>query len=171
MNKRLISKTTSNKQMKIYSIRGLIILFSLFLTGIGTAYTAEAQSRPGNTELGIILGEPTGISLKVWQSNRSAFDAALAWSFGRNESIHIHANYLIHEPLQVDRGSLMLYYGIGARTILADDPKLGVRIPVGLQYIIPSTRLSLFFEVAPILDLIPGTSFGVNGGLGVRYFL
>jgi len=157
--------------MNNFKKNSILPLLIICLVTIGSVQNVDAQSRPGNTELGIILGEPTGISLKLWQSNRSAFDAALAWSFGRNESIHVHANYLIHEPLQVDRGTLMLYYGIGARTILADDPKLGARIPVGLQYIIPSSRLSLFFEVAPILDLIPATNFGVNGGLGVRYFL
>lgn len=148
-------------------------LFTSFVCIIlfGVSQLAAAQNRPGNTELGIILGEPTGISLKVWQSNSTAFDVAIAWSFGRHESVHIHADYLIHEPLEVDRGSLMLYYGIGARAILADNPKFGARIPVGLQYIIPSSRLSIFFEVAPLLDLIPATKFGVNGGLGIRYFI
>lgn len=132
---------------------------------------AEAQYRPGNTELGIILGEPTGISLKFWQSRSTAIDAAVAWSFGQNESVHLHASYLVHNHLDVDTGTLYFFYGIGARALLRDDPKFGARIPVGLQYIFPSTRLSMFFEVAPIMDLIPATSFGVSGGIGVRYFL
>lgn len=144
----------------------------ILLLGITILYSnAEAQSRPGNTELGIILGEPTGISLKLWQTQNTAIDGAVAWSFGRNESVHIHADYLIHTDLEADRGSFMFYYGLGARALLADDPRFGARIPVGLQYIIPSTRLSLFFEVAPTFDLIPATKFGVNGGIGIRYFL
>ncbi len=132
---------------------------------------ADAQNRPGSTELGIILGEPTGISFKSWQSGSTAIDAAVAWSFGRNESVHLHASYLVHNNLAVDSGTLYFFYGIGARTLLRDDPKFGARIPVGLQYIFPSTRLTMFFEVAPTMDLIPSTSFGVNGGIGVRYFL
>lgn len=142
----------------------LIIVF-------GFSIQADAQSRPGNTELGIILGEPTGLSLKAWQSNSTAFDAAVAWSFGNNESVHLHADYLRHSWLEVDNGSLAIYYGLGARVLLSDNARFGARIPVGLEYILPDTPLSLFFEVAPILDLAPATEFGVNGGLGIRYFL
>lgn len=151
----------------------LFYLLSLFffLSLFQVPESAQAQSRPGNTEIGIILGEPTGISLKKWQSSVTAFDAALAWSFGKNESVLIHASYLYHSPLEVDQGDLYFYYGLGARAIFSKDPIFGARIPVGLQYILPSSRLTLFFEVAPTFDLIPATRFGVNGGVGVRFFL
>ena len=150
----------------------ITVLFSVFLgIALGSLNTAEAQSRHSNTELGIILGEPTGISLKVWQSDNTAFDAAIAWSFGRHESVHVHADYLRHNWLDVDKGSLALYYGLGARVLLANESRFGARIPLGLQYILPETRLSLFFEVAPTLNLMPETSFDVNGGIGIRYFL
>jgi|SRR6056297_558020 len=149
-----------------------IIRLSLFLISLFFLSTSlHAQSRPGSTELGVILGEPTGISAKFWQSGSSAIDAAAAWSFGKEESLHLHASYLKHKPLEAEAGSLYLYYGIGARALFADDPRFGARIPVGLQYNIEDTRLSLFFEVAPTFDLVPATDFGVNGGIGVRYFL
>lgn len=135
------------------------------------ALTADAQNRYSNTELGIILGEPTGISLKMWQSNNTAFDAGFAWSFSGKGSIHVHADYLRHNWLDVTDGDLALYYGLGARLLIRDDPKIGARIPVGMQYLIPNSRLSVFFEVAPLLDLVPDTSFEVNGGLGLRLFL
>lgn len=147
-----------------------LLTFALVLL-FGAVSTIEAQSRYSNTEIGVILGEPTGISLKAWQSNNSAIDAALAWSFGDNGSVHMHADYLHHNWLSVDSGSLAFYYGIGARALFSDDSRFGARIPVGLQYLFPETRLSMFFEVAPTLDLIPETSFGVNGGIGVRIFI
>jgi hypothetical protein len=156
------------KQMKLTKS----LLFSILIFSVaGLLTVAEAQDRHSNTELGIILGEPTGLSLKFWQSSTSAIDAAVAWSFGDNESVHLHADYLRHNWLDVDDGSLALYYGLGARALLSDNSRFGARIPVGLQYILPNTRLSLFFEVAPTLNLIPSTSFGVNGGLGIRVFL
>lgn len=144
----------------------LVIIFAL-----GSFIDAEAQTRPGDTELGIILGEPTGLSLKVWQSDATAFDAAVAWSFGNNESVHIHADYLRHSWLEVDKGSMAIYYGLGARALLSNNSRFGARIPIGLEYILPDTPLGLFFEVAPILDLVPATEFDVNGGIGIRYFL
>lgn len=154
-------------------MKNIKIVLSMALIGLifGLVESAEAQSRHGNTELGVILGEPTGLSLKLWQSDRSAYDAAVAWSFGDNESVHVHADYLRHNWLDVDNGSLALYYGIGARALFSNNSRMGARIPVGLQYILPSTRLSLFFEVAPTFDVIPETRFGVNGGLGIRFFL
>lgn len=147
-----------------------ILILSL---SIAIMITSEAvsQDRYSNTEIGFILGEPTGISLKSWQSDDTAFDAGIAWSFGGSGSVHLHVDYLRHNWLEAEAGSLALYYGLGGRVKLADDPRLGARIPVGLQYIIPDTRLSVFFEVAPLLDLVPETSFDVNGGLGVRIFI
>ncbi|WP_069132374.1 hypothetical protein [Rhodohalobacter halophilus] len=147
-----------------------ILAFALALL-FGAVSTIEAQSRYSNTELGVILGEPTGISFKSWQSDNTAIDAALAWSFGESGSVHLHADYLRHKWLDVETGSLAFYYGLGARAVFADDSKFGARIPVGLQYLFPDTRLSMFFEVAPTLNLIPDTDFGVNGGIGVRFFL
>jgi hypothetical protein len=154
--------------MKTLKLTTLTLALALLF---GAISTLDAQSRYSNTELGVILGEPTGISFKTWQSDRTAIDAALAWSFGDNGSVHLHADYLRHNWLDVDRGSLAFYYGLGGRVKFADDSRLGARIPVGLQYLFPDTRLSMFFEVAPTLDLIPETSFGVNGGIGVRIFI
>jgi hypothetical protein len=149
----------------------IVRLSALFISLLLLTTALHAQSRPGGTELGIILGEPTGISAKFWQSGTTAVDAAAAWSFGKEESLHLHASYLKHKPLEAETGSLYLYYGLGARALFADDPRFGARIPVGLQYNIEASRLSLFFEVAPTFDLIPATDFGVNGGIGIRYFL
>ncbi|MEE9501339.1 MAG: hypothetical protein V3V48_04650, partial [Candidatus Aminicenantaceae bacterium] len=56
--------------------------------------TLEAQDR--GFGLGIILGEPTGVSFKNWVGRREAFDVAVAWSFEGEGAIHIHADYLFH---------------------------------------------------------------------------
>jgi hypothetical protein len=157
---------------KLLNRHFLSLSLLLLIFAVSTVQTAEAQNRPTNTELGVILGEPTGISFKLWQSGSTAFGGAVAWSLGRNETVHIHLDYLFHSDLDVDQGVLMFYYGPGVRTLFSDNnPRVGVRFPVGLQYNVDSTRLSLFFEVAPTLDLIPATTFGVNGGLGFRFFL
>lgn len=157
--------------MNYQTILKTVLISALFFVGLSLFNTAQAQYRPGSTELGVVLGEPTGISIQVWQSGTTAIDGALAWSFGKHDKIHVHADYLKHNQLSVDRGSLTFYYGIGARAILTDDARFGARIPVGLHYVIPNSRISLFFEVAPVLDLIPATDFDVNGGIGARYFL
>jgi hypothetical protein len=147
------------------------LLSALILVCFSFLDNAYAQYRSGSTQLGVVLGEPTGVSIQVWQSGTRAIDGALAWSLGRDDKIHVHTDYLKHDQLSVDRGSLTFFYGIGARAILADETKFGPRFPLGLHYVIPDSRFSVFFEVAPILDLVPATDFDANGGIGVRYFL
>ncbi|MGM0587910.1 MAG: hypothetical protein ACQETE_05830 [Bacteroidota bacterium] len=121
---------------------------------------------------GIMVGEPTGISLKSWLNESTALDAGATWSFTGDPAVHIHADYLLHNfgAIEVEKGRLPWYYGIGGRIQLANDPNIGARIPVGLNYWVEGAPIDVFFEVAPTLDLIPDVTFDVSGGLGVRYF-
>ena len=127
----------------------------------------------GGAGLGIIVGEPTGVSGKAWMGGNMAIDAAAAWSFAHEDALHIHGDVLAHamDLFPVDRGALPLYYGIGGRLKIRDeDTQFGLRVPLGLAYIFPSSRADMFVEVAPLLDLAPDTDVSVNAAAGVRYF-
>ncbi|MDK2976014.1 MAG: hypothetical protein PWP06_489, partial [Candidatus Marinimicrobia bacterium] len=63
-----------------------------------------------------------------------------------------------------------LYYGLGAKVKLMDDVQVGIRVPVGLVHELESAPIDIFLEIVPGLNLIPETNFGINGGLGVRYY-
>ena len=144
----------------------LIALFSIF------SLNAHAQGKTNDLGAGIILGEPTGITAKWWNSNDRAIDLAVAWSTGRNDRFHLHGDYLIHryDLISVDAGKLPVYYGVGARLGFGDVVDLGVRIPVGIAYEFANDPFELFFEIVPVLNLYPGTDFDANGGFGVRYY-
>jgi hypothetical protein len=122
--------------------------------------------------LGIIVGEPTGISVKQWTDSRTAVDAAIAWSFEKEAALHLHGDLLYHSftPPKIDRGKLTWYYGIGGRVKFEDDSKVGVRVPLGMDYFFGTAPLDFFFELVPILDLAPSTDFGMNAAIGIRYF-
>jgi len=47
---------------------------------------------------------------------------------------------------------------------------LGIRFPVGVAYLFDDAPVDLFLEVAPTLDLVPGTYLDFDAGLGVRYY-
>jgi len=122
--------------------------------------------------LGIILGEPTGLSAKLWTGSSNAFDFGAAWSFEGSGHLLLQADYVWHSSLtKASSGQLALYYGIGGRIVFANDPDVGVRIPIGLDYIFSSAPIDIFAEVVPIMDLIPDTEFVLNGGLGIRFWL
>lgn len=122
--------------------------------------------------LGIVLGEPTGLSAKLWTGSSNAFDFAAAWSFKGDGQLLLQADYVWHsfDLIRVSSGRLPLYYGIGGRVIFADDPLVGIRIPLGLNYQFASAPIDIFAEIVPILDLIPSTDFDLGGGLGVRFW-
>lgn len=122
-------------------------------------------------ELGVIVGEPTGISGKMELADGTALDAAAAWSFSGEDRLSLHADKLWyrHGLLKVESGRLPLYYGLGIRLKLEDKSKAGIRMPVGLQYYLEDSRLTFFGELAPILDLTPDTDLELNLAVGVRF--
>lgn len=131
-----------------------------------------------NIGLGVILGEPTGVSFKLWSSQKVGFDAGAAWSFSGGEYFQIHGDMLFHnfELFKVETGRMSLYYGVGARIKFGEDAEGGnettfsARIPVGLTYEFEKTPIELFLEFVPMLDLIPRTEFRLAGGIGARYY-
>jgi hypothetical protein len=123
----------------------------------------------GPSGLGIILGEPTGLSVKIWQNDNIAYDAAAAWSLGEDGALHLHADFLQHNYNLLNQ-DFPVYYGLGGRVRLEDDPKLGVRIPLGISHKFSETPMDIFFEIVPVLDLVPETSFAMNGAIGIRYY-
>ena len=136
--------------------------------------SSSSSYNHGNFGIGVILGEPTGLSAKMWTSKNTAFDLGVAWSFSGDGHFHIHGDYLFHNfgLFDVSKGSLPLYFGIGVRMLFRDnaDDKIGVRIPIGLEYFFDGVPLAVFGEVVPILDLAPSTEFDINGGLGIRFY-
>jgi hypothetical protein len=122
--------------------------------------------------LGLILGEPTGISAKLWLADMHAVDAAFAWSFQDEGSFYIHANYLFHLTglISVNTGQLPVYFGVGGKVNLRDDPQVSVRIPFGLNYLFDTVPLDAFLEVAPGIGLFPSTKFDIGAGIGIRYY-
>lgn len=144
-------------------------LVTIFFLLIFVSITYAQSSGIG---VGLIVGEPTGISGKYWTGSTTAFDAGLAWSFIDENAFQIHADYIFHNMrlITISDGKLPFYYGIGARLKTASDIQLGVRVPIGLAYLFQNVPIDIFIEVVPILDLIPKTDFQISIALGARYF-
>ncbi len=155
--------------MKRRWIRASLTL--MIVTLLATA--ASAQSR--GTGLGLILGEPTGLSAKIWMGRSTAFNAAAAWSFTDENSLHLHGDIVAHSfgifDDEVESGDLALYWGLGGRVKLYDgDSRAGVRIPIGINYIFGRSAADVFLEVVPIVDVAPATEGRLNAALGARWF-
>ncbi|MEX2443388.1 MAG: hypothetical protein WD492_07275 [Alkalispirochaeta sp.] len=136
----------------------LLLLLLVLVISVGTV--------AADTGVGVILGDPTGVS--VLFGNRVAL--AAAWSL--DSYLHLHADlWLLNRPL-VD--PLNWYFGVGGKLQVVtdqgsgDDLRMGARVPFGIQwYVLP--ELELFAEVAPGVSVVPETDFDVDGGIGLRY--
>jgi hypothetical protein len=144
----------------------LVLILLGCLAGLAQASTNR------NIGLGVILGEPTGVSFKIWNRQTVAFDAGAAWSIVDEKNFQIHGDLLLHNfnLFKVETGRMALYYGVGARVWFSSDTVVSLRVPVGLSYEFEKTPVELFLEVVPMLDLIPATDVSMGGAVGFRYY-
>ena len=154
------------------------ILTALAIAGICVGI---AVARPEGIGLGLMAGEPSGFSAKVWTGPHVALDAGLGYSYWwYGQALQIHGDVLWHTNslTQSPDGYLPLYIGLGARVKLANEAneqtyplRAGLRIPFGLEYVFASVPIGLFVELVPIFDLTPDArGFSGNSAIGFRYY-
>ena len=136
----------------------------------------------GNTDhrfgAGIILGEPTGASLKYWLNDTMAIDGAIGASYNDDDNndsdFYLHADVLWHnfDLIKVPKGRLPVYFGIGSLVRFRDDEdnQVGVRVPVGLSYMFDDAPIDIFAEIGPAIDMAPDVRGEVTGGIGIRFW-
>ena len=148
-----------------------ILRIAIVFVGISLTYSGSTLG--GGFDAGIIAGDPTGLSIKGWLNDTQAFDMAASWSSGNRDKRYFHVDYLRHDYTltNVKNGSLPVYYGLGVRVFDEEnrDTKAGIRIPIGLDYLLDKLPLSLFVEIVPRLDLTPDTDLAVDAAVGIRY--
>lgn len=165
--------------MKVDGRRRAATILAAGLSVAGAAGEARAEGGPFGA--GIILGEPTGLSLKFFLDRRHAFDVAIDYSL-YDSALYVHADYLLHFSGWVVRGgsshAFIPYVGIGGKIgVNGHDRKhddrsgaLGARVPLGIAWIPAGLPIDVFLEIAPGLFLLPETNPDLDAGLGLRYF-
>jgi hypothetical protein len=153
---------------------------------VSAASPRAARAEGGPFGLGLILGSPTGVSMKYYLGESGqAIDAAIGGAFSKS-GLHVHVDYLWHPFMLVQEAAfnLPLHAGVGVRLLDHDrgkdgddDLHAGLRLPVGLTFDFKEVPLDVFLEVALILDFhgehgIDDDQLGldINAGVGVRYY-
>jgi hypothetical protein len=171
----------------------VLALATVLTVGLGGVAPSSARADGGPFGLGLMIGSPTGLSLKYYLGRSGqAIDGGLGMGFGGYGGLHIHADYLWH-PVMLTRASgfnLPLHFGIGARLLSHDRGRdfrdddddhlhIGARVPVGITFDFTTVPLDAFIEAAFILDFMSGdghrdddSSIGIdiNAAIGVRYY-
>lgn len=135
--------------------------------------------------LGLVIGEPAGISAKLWTSNYTAIDFGIGWSvggdrFGRydnyyngNSRVHVHMDYVWHSFSTIHSSERYpLYYGLGARINDGDgsDASAAIRGVIGVAWLPRETSIDIFIELVPMYQITTSNGFGLDAGVGIRYF-
>ena len=152
-----------------------VVRFLLLLTLLSSVPCTVSLSQEKGLGAGIVLGEPTGITVKSWLNTVNAWDAGLAWSFVRETNVDLHADYLWHDFsfIHASEELIPVYYGLGGRiksSSNSSNARVGVRVVGGIAYYFPKDPIDVFLEIAPIIDLLPSTELSFNSGIGIRYF-
>lgn len=150
-------------------------------------FSAQAFAGEPSLGLGFIIGDPTALSVKYYRSEESAFDAGL--SIVHNDYVIFWGDHLYHYPAALGRQKLIArispYFGFGVIAAIAsksDHPKgnffdkrkdraaVGVRIPVGVEFIWDKVPIGIGLELVPGVIVAPATMGALQGGLSLRYY-
>lgn len=125
---------------------------------------------PASLEIGVVIGEPSGLSAKYWVSKRNAFDLGVGWSFADEGRFDLYGDYMYHPYyFPSEYGDFPMFIGVGGALRLSDNSFFGVRFPLGAEYLFNRVPLTLFAQLAPIMEIIPEIDFRLEGGFGVRF--
>ncbi len=137
----------------------------------------EQHDPAGRVGIGAQVGDPTGLSLKLYRRTTSGglFESAKAFSFlaawDLDNFFFLSAHALYERP--IPDSPLNYYLGPGAVVGIddrraGDDFVLGISGAFGLNFF--TDRFEVFLELTPWIKLIPETDGSLGGGIGVRYY-
>jgi hypothetical protein len=159
----------------------LVVFAAMLAAPLGAFAEVERSSEKGVFGVGIIVGEPTGLSAKFYLADDTAIDFAIGGAYiGRG--YQVHSDFLWHPFVLESTESfvLPLYVGLGGRILKRDagggdddHTRFGLRVPVGILFDFTRVPLDAFAEIVAVGDYrTRGDRFGVdlNAGAGLRYY-
>jgi hypothetical protein len=137
---------------------------------------ATRPARAESIAIGVFVGQPTGLDLKIGLKRRSALDIVLGasdYDDGRGRASYGHLTYLA--LLTVARGqsvNVPIRLGIGGALIgvTESDTTFAARVPLQIGLRFRRTPLEIYGEVAFMLYLIDDVDTGADGGIGLRVY-
>jgi hypothetical protein len=154
-------------------------VLALVAVGLGLGVVpSTAEAATANFGLGIVLGTPTGFTLKTRLAESSALQLHFGYGYTPDGArVVADIDYLYHVTglfPSIEHSLLVApYFGLGAKFGAADhqNPGLGLRVPLGVSFFLRNgVPLEIFAEVGLGIYVLPSTSPLVDGGLGARWY-
>ena len=135
--------------------------------------------------LGIQLGDPSGITGKIYLGGRvNAVDFALGTYYDSpiSDGLYVQAAYHVHIVELTSGGGVAIPFRAGIGGFFTTgywrwddgsedyDVVVGARVPFGLDFDLERAPLQFYLEIAFDVTLAPPLRFGGDGGIGFRYY-
>jgi hypothetical protein len=173
------------------------VVTAALVAGVGRSARATEVGYNRSFGLGLMLGDPTGLTAKLWVGRTNALDFGVGfWGYGVNDrcfqdangntvctspGVHngsFHMDYLWQSNIVRSSAQLDWHIGAGGRAVfwgggcVNSCVNIIARAPVvGLDLMFTNPGwLELFFEIAPAFYIVPPIYFDVEGGIGVRFY-
>jgi membrane-associated phospholipid phosphatase len=171
----LTMRMMRTRRMKFFLQRSVVAAVTVLCVFV--APVVGRADAPGPFGIGLVIGDPTGLSANYRMTSSRSIDGALAWAFGGDPGFELHSDYLWHRAsvLRGEKVAFDLHYGVGARLMSLnnrhdDRTRLGLRLPVGLSTDFNQRAIELFGEIALAMNLIPSTTADLDFGIGARVY-
>ncbi len=132
------------------------------------------SAQAANVGLGLALGSPTGVTLKIMTSHKAGFDLLVGemWHYWDKDDVLVSADYVVTmSRLASGEVDLDFYLGGGGNVWLGrwTGNVLAAEMPLGLSLTF-GPPVEVFVEAVPVLFVLPFGEFGVGGSVGFRYY-
>lgn len=155
--------------------RRLVFIWAgLLLLGVGELFLGSAPVRAqrsgGTVTIGLQVGEPGGLTGKVYRSPHTAYTGLLTTDGDDFAALYLHR---LHERPLPD-SLLHLYVGPGLlvgseRLTSTPSLRIGLSTQIGLNFY--AERFEVFVLTTPTLLFLPNFTPKVGGSVGLRYTL
>ena len=153
-----------------------MVIIGLFSAGSAKSYDA------GDIGIGVMVGDPAGLTMKFWTSDNTAFVGSIGTSyFGE---LLIIGDYLWHLPFGSEEvfsfhagfGGVL---GVGRGDVLFSDDRfsradndigLGIRGIAGIDVSPADSPFEFYLEGGMLFGIAPDLAAGVNASLGARFY-
>lgn len=142
------------------------------------ACTLPSTARAESIGIGVFVGEPLGLDLKIDLSRRTALDFVFgATTIRDNRVSYGHITYLLTPFVARGRSVVVPFrLGVGAAVYgaLDDDTNLAARFPFEVGFRFRTAPIEIYLEIAIKLTLLDENDnnefFDLDGGVGLRIY-
>lgn len=160
---------TNPKKSLIISTAFAFLFAILFTTNLA------AQRSSGAVGIGAQFGQPTGLTVKIYEPRGISTDILAAWDLDDFFFLNVHGLFERHLG---NSGNFHYFVGPGGFIGIRDskggesgssnDVALGISGTLGLNVMVGIAEI--YGQITPRLELVKETKGDIGGGVGVRFY-